>query len=63
MKDFFVNDDEIKPLREKTNKQTNERKTARKSVICILRVTQEKSLWSFMTESSEKPRSTIITLQ
>ena len=62
MKDFFVNDDEIKPLREK-KKQKNKRKAARNCVICILRVTQEYSLWSFMTETSEKLRSTIITLQ
>ena len=61
MKYFFVNDDEIKPLKEK--KQKNKRKTARNCVIFILRVTQEYSLWSFMTETSEKPRSTTITLQ
>ena len=61
MKDFLVNDDEIKSFREK---QTNKRKKESEKLCDLyLRVTQENSLWSFMTETSEKPRSTTITLQ
>ena len=44
MKDFFANDDEIKSFREKTNKQTNKPKKARKLCDLYLRVTQENSL-------------------